>query len=43
MEENKVENKVKRLSVPATILLTVAATLGCIVVARLLYYIIAGV
>lgn len=53
MEETKIENvketnkveetKVKRLSPAATVLITIAATLGTIVVARLIYFIITGV
>ncbi len=39
-EYTKVEKK--KLSPEATILLTVAATLGIIVVARLIYFIITG-
>lgn len=44
-EENveKVENvEKKRLSPAATVLITVAATLGAIVVARVIYFIITG-
>lgn len=32
----------KRLSTPATVLITIAATLGAIVVARVIYFIITG-
>ncbi len=39
---NKEEVEIKRLSMPATVLITIAATLGAIVVARLLYFIITG-
>ena len=39
---NKDEAEIKRLSMPATVLITIAATLGAIVVARLLYFIITG-
>ena len=39
---NKEEVETKRLSMPATVLITIAATLGAIVVARLLYFIITG-
>ena len=39
---NKEEVEIKRLSMPATVLITIAATLGTIVVARLLYFIITG-
>lgn len=45
IEDKKVNNKeveTKRLSMPATVLITIAATLGAIVVARLLYFIITG-
>lgn len=39
---NKEEVEIKRLSMPATVLITIAATLGAIIVARLLYFIITG-
>ena len=39
---NKEDVEIKRLSMPATVLITIAATLGAIVVARLLYFIITG-
>lgn len=39
---NKEEVETKRLSMPATVLITIVATLGAIVVARLLYFIITG-
>ena len=39
---NKEEVEIKRLSMPATVLITIAVTLGAIVVARLLYFIITG-
>ena len=45
VEDKKVNNEeveTKRLSMPATVLITIAATLGAIVVARLLYFIITG-
>ena len=45
VEDKKVNNEeveAKRLSMPATVLITIAATLGAIVVARLLYFIITG-
>lgn len=42
MEENKKNKEVKRLSPTATVLITVAATLGAIVVARIIYFIITG-
>ena len=41
-EENTNEVEKKRLSVPATVLITIAATLGAIVVARLIYFIFTG-
>ena len=44
-EEKKVikeETETKRLSMPATVLITIAATLGAIVVARVIYFIITG-
>ena len=42
-EENNSEKKeTKRLSIPATVLITIAATLGEIVVARVIYFIITG-
>lgn len=41
-EENTNEVAKKRLSVPATVLITIAATLGAIVVARLIYFIFTG-
>lgn len=43
MEENTDKKEVKRLSAPATVLLTIAATLGAIVVARVIYFIFTGV
>ena len=39
---NKEEVEIKRLSMPATVLITIAATLGAIVVARVIYFIITG-
>ena len=44
MEETKKEENVekKRLSPAATVLITVAATLGAIVVERVIYFIITG-
>lgn len=45
VEEKSVETKKyepKRLSMPATVLITIAATLGAIVVARIIYFIITG-
>ena len=39
---NKEEVETKRLSMPATVLITIAATLGAIVVARVIYFIITG-
>ena len=39
---NKEETETKRLSMPATVLITIAATLGAIVVARVIYFIITG-
>lgn len=42
MEENTNQEAKKRLSAPATVLLTIAATLGAIVVARIIYFIITG-
>ena len=45
IEDKKVNNKeveTKRLSMPATVLITIAATLGAIVVARVIYFIITG-
>lgn len=43
MEEEKKENvEVKRLSVPATILITIVAALGAIILARILYFIFTG-
>lgn len=45
VEDKKVNNEeveTKRLSMPATVLITIAATLGAIVVARVIYFIITG-
>ncbi len=45
VEDKKVNNEeveAKRLSMPATVLITIAATLGAIVVARVIYFIITG-
>ena len=42
MEENRNQEAQKRLSPAATVLLTIAATLGAIVVARVIYFIITG-
>lgn len=43
MEENTTnQESKKRLSPAATVLLTIAATLGAIVVARIIYFIITG-
>lgn len=52
MEETKTENlekttnvnevKKERLSPAATVLITIAATLGTIVIARIIYFIITG-
>ena len=42
MEENINQEAKKRLSPAATVLLTIAATLGAIVVARIIYFIITG-
>ena len=41
-QENTNEVEKKRLSTPATVLITIAATLGAIVVARVIYFIITG-
>ena len=41
-EKNTKEVERKRLSPPATVLVTIAATLGAIVVARIIYFIITG-
>lgn len=41
MEEIKNVER-KKLSAPATVLITIAATLGVIVVARVLYFIVTG-
>lgn len=41
MEETKNVER-KKLSAPATVLITIAATLGVIVVARVLYFIVTG-
>lgn len=42
VEEKNSSTETKRLSMPATVLITIAATLGAIVVARLLYFIVTG-
>ena len=45
IEDKKVNNKeaeIKILRMPSKVLITIAATLGAIVVARLLYFIITG-
>ncbi len=42
MEENTNQEAKKRLSPVATVLITIAATLGAIVVARVIYFIITG-
>ena len=42
MEENTNQEAKKRLSPAATVLLTIAAALGAIVVARIIYFIITG-
>lgn len=39
---NKEELETKRLSIPTTVLITIAVTLGAIVVARVIYFIITG-
>ena len=39
---NKEELETKRLSIPTTVLITIAVTLGAIVVARVIYLIITG-
>ena len=41
-EENTKVVEKKKLSAPATVLITIAATLGAIVVARVIYFIITG-
>lgn len=42
-KENTNEVEKKRLSVPATVLITIVAALGAIVVARIIYFIFTGV
>ena len=39
---NKEELETKRLSIPTTVLITIAVTFGAIVVARVIYFIITG-